>query len=62
MTEILFEFIRQKNAVKVTAVDTEAKAEAVVVVPSGLSEQQMQQLALKKLNYILRENSDKDCG
>ena len=62
MMEVLFEFIRQKNAVKITAIDTKTKLEAVVVAPLGMSEKQMQQLAIEKLNYILREKSNKDCG
>lgn len=62
MSEILFEYIRQGNAVKVTAIDPQNKTEAVVVVPLGLTEKQMQQLALEKLNYILSAKKDKDCG
>lgn len=54
MSEILFEFVVQGNAVKVTAIDPLSKVEAVVVAPLGMTEKQMQQLALEKLNYILQ--------
>ncbi len=57
MGEILFEYVVLGNSVKVTAIDSETKTEAVVVAPLGLSEQQMQKLALDKLNYLL-EKSD----
>ena len=49
MSEILFEFFRQGAYVKVTAI------EASVVVPAGLSEDQMKFQALNKLKYVLRK-------
>lgn len=62
MPEILFEYIRCGNTVKVTAVEPQSKIEAVVVVPLNMTEKQMQQLALEKLNYILASKGNKDCG
>ena len=62
MSEILFEYIRQGNAVKVTAVDPQSKTEAVVIVPLNMTEKQMQHFALEKLNYILTSKENKDCG
>lgn len=53
MSEVLFEYISLGNSVKITAIDVNRKIEAVVVAPSGLSEAQMQKLALDKLNYII---------
>lgn len=59
MDDILFEYIRLGTSVKVTAIDTATGTEAVIIVPSGLSEKQMQQQALQKLLYILKkENQD----
>ncbi len=55
MSEILFEFIRRGAYVKVTAIETETKTEATVVVPSGLSEEQMKFQALNKLKYVLQK-------
>ena len=62
MSEILFEYIVSGNSIKVTAIDSETKMEAVVVAPLGLSEQQMQKLAIEKLEYIKHKINDKDCG
>ncbi len=40
---------------KVCAIEPETQTEAVVVVPRGLTEQQMQYQALQKLSYILKK-------
>ena len=50
MAEILFEFVRNGNVVKVTAIEPETRIEAAVVVPAGLSEDDM-----KLLNYVLKK-------
>ena len=55
MSEILFEYVRQGNLVKVTAIEVETKTEAVVVVPMGLSEKEMQKRAMQKLVYVMRK-------
>lgn len=58
MSEILFEYIRQGAYVKVTAIEPETKTEVSVVVPVGLSQEQMNLQALQKLNYVLRKKVD----
>lgn len=55
MAEILFEFIRRGNVVKVTAIEPETQIEAAVVVPAGLSEDEMKLQAMKRLNYVLKK-------
>ncbi len=55
MAEILFEYIRQGNVVKVTAIESETGIEAAVVVPASLSEEQMKLQALNRLRYIMRK-------
>jgi len=55
MAEILFEFIRRANVVKVTAIEPETQTEAAVVVPAGLSEDEMKLQAMKRLNYVLKK-------
>ena len=55
MAEVLFEYVRNGNFVKVTAVEPETKVEASVVVPAGLSQEQMQIHALQKLRYVLKK-------
>ena len=56
MAEVLFEFVRQGNFVKVTAIESETRIEASVIVPVSLSQQQMQIQALQKLKYSLLIN------
>lgn len=55
MAEILFEYVRNGSYVKVTAIETETKTEASVVVPANLSQEQMQIQALNKLRYVLKK-------
>ncbi|MDD4556802.1 MAG: hypothetical protein PHE89_05715 [Alphaproteobacteria bacterium] len=55
MSEILFEFVREGSLVKVSAIDVETKTEAIVVVPLGLTENQMKQHALNRLKYLLQK-------
>ncbi len=62
MSEILFEFVKQGNAIRVTAIDSATMTEAVTIAPLNMSKEQMQQLALEKLNYVLCAKNNKDCG
>lgn len=55
MSEILFEFVRNGSYVKVTAIEPETRIEAAVVVPAGLSQNEMKLQAMKKLNYVLKK-------
>ena len=55
MAEILFEFIRNGNVVKVTAIEPETKVEAAIVVPASLSEAEMKLQAMTRLNYVLKK-------
>lgn len=56
--EVLFEYVRQGNLVKVTAIEPLTKVEAVVIVPANLTEQQMQARAMQKLLYILKKQAE----
>ncbi len=58
MSEVYFEYIRQGNVVKVTAIETETKTEAAVVVPANLSENEMQARALQKLLYVMKKKAE----
>ncbi len=58
MAEVLFEYVRQGAYVKVTALEPETGIEASVVVPTSLSQEQMNLQALKKLNYVLRKQAE----
>ena len=56
--EVLFEYIRQGNSVKVTAIEPLTKTEAVVIVPANLTEEQMQARAMQKLLYVLKKKAE----
>lgn len=58
MSEILFEYVRLGNSVKVTAIEPETKIEAAVVVPATLSQEQMKMQALNRLKYILKKKEE----
>ena len=51
--EILFEFVRVGNQMRVAAIDVASGTEIVVVMPAASTKQQMQQLALAKLRKKL---------
>ena len=58
MSEVLFEYMRSGTSVKVTAIEPNTGVEAVVIVPAGVSEQQMQARAMQKLLYILKKKEE----
>lgn len=60
MSEILFEYVRQGQYVKVTAIEPETRIEVSVVVPVSLSREQMQIQALNRLNYVLRKKAGEE--
>ena len=60
MSEILFEFVRHGSSVKVTAIEPETRIEASVVVPVGLTQEQMKIQALSRLNYVLRKRAEEE--
>lgn len=55
MSEIYFEYVIQGAYVKVSAIEPETQTEAVVIVPRGLTEEQMKFQALQKLSYLLKK-------
>lgn len=55
MSEIYFEYVVQGAYVKVSALEPETKTEAIVIVPRGLTEEQMKYQALQKLSYLLKK-------
>jgi len=56
MAEVLFEFVRIGNSVKVTAIDAKTGREAVIVGLPTLSRFSLQQAALKKLQRLLAKS------
>lgn len=53
--EVLFEFIRIGNSVKVTAFDTKTLTEISIVGHPGASQEQLKTLALRRLQYVLHK-------
>jgi hypothetical protein len=51
--EVIFEFFRLGNSVKVSAVDTETTIEVSVVGPVTASEASLRHAALRKLEFVL---------
>ena len=60
MSEIYFEYIVQGAYVKVSAIEPETRTEAVIVVPKGLTEDQMKFQALQKLSYLLKKKVEEE--
>ncbi|CAA6606242.1 hypothetical protein MTBLM1_80158 [Rhodospirillaceae bacterium LM-1] len=56
--EVLFEFIRMGNAVKVTATDTLTLAEVATICHAHTSRRDMENLALKRLDAFLTKQAD----
>ena len=55
--EIILEFQRLGNAVKVTATDSESLIEVSLVGPAHWSEAALKRVALGKLNYVLKKRA-----
>jgi tRNA G37 N-methylase TrmD len=51
----IIEFIRFGEYVKVSAVDEETGIEAVSILPGTLSKMEMQEAALRKLQYVMKK-------
>lgn len=51
--DVIFEFFRVGNSVKVSAVDTESMTEVSVVGPATASQATLRQMALRKLEFVL---------
>lgn len=58
--EVIFEFYRLGNSVKVSAVDTETLTEVSVVGPVTASEATLRNTALRKLQFVLSKRAGTD--
>jgi hypothetical protein len=58
--DVIFEFYRVGNSVKVSAVDTETLTEVSVVGPATASEATLRQNALRKLEFVLAKRAGQD--
>lgn len=61
--DVILEFRRIGNTVKVSAVDTVSYVEVSIMAPVTCSEQEMTSTAIQKLEYVLaKQNNQKNKG
>jgi hypothetical protein len=56
--EVILEFQRLGNIVKVTATDSETLVEVSIQGPAHASEAELRRTAIDKLNYVLRKRAE----
>ena len=59
LPEILFEFRKIKNFVRVTAIDPTTGIEAIIVGASDYSTEHLKRLAIRKLKYVIAKFQNK---
>lgn len=57
--EVLLEFQRIGNAVKVVAMDPETLVEVTIMGPPGAGEEALTRIAVRKLEYVLNKRKTK---
>ena len=57
--EVLFEFKKIGNSMKVTAIDAETGTEVSLQAPANLPQKLMEKNAIAKLQYVLNKNKEK---
>jgi hypothetical protein len=57
--EVIFEFHTFGNATKVSAFDVATMTEISVMGATGVGQEVLKRLALRKLEYVLRRKSDR---
>lgn len=55
MGEVLYEFVQVGQQMRVSAIDSDTNIEVVVIAPLAATRQQMQAIALAKLNKRLSD-------
>lgn len=58
--DVIFEFTKIGNYVKVSAIDVTTGIEAVLNVPAQLSQKQIENFALKRLKMLLKRSEDEN--
>ncbi len=59
MSEFIVEFHQLGGQVRVAAIDPETGKEAVIVGALGASQEELAQLAIRKLKYVLEKDEKK---
>ncbi|MFY9288145.1 MAG: hypothetical protein WAO98_06550 [Alphaproteobacteria bacterium] len=57
-SEVLIEFQRIGSIVRVTAIHAATGTEAIFQAPANTSHNDLQRMAVKKLNYVLQKKKD----
>ena len=56
--DYIIEYVKLGTYVKVSAIDTETATEACITLPArGLTQNQMRDLAIKRLHYVMRKGN-----
>ncbi len=58
--EYIIEFYQLGGSIKVTAFDPLTMTEAVIIGASGATKQQLAELAIRKLNYVISRKANKN--
>lgn len=56
--EYIIEFTTMGNSVKATAIDPHSLVEATVIGPASATQQQLSELAVRKLLYVLSKREE----
>ncbi|MEX2449612.1 MAG: hypothetical protein WD407_02040 [Rhodospirillales bacterium] len=62
LREVLFEFYREGNAVRVCAIDPRSNTEITMVGAAGYPEEVLKRMAIRKLKYVMAKNMTKHSG
>ncbi len=57
LREVLFEFYREGNSIRVSAIDTITNVEIVMVGAARYSEAMLKTMAIRKLKYVIAKQS-----
>jgi hypothetical protein len=56
--EVIFEFRKIADMVKIAAVHGQTGREITISVPASLSKEEMKQIAVKRLIYVMKKESE----
>ena len=62
LREVLFEFQRQGNYVRVIAVDPDSNTEVMMVGDPQVGEEHLKRIAIRKLKYVIAKQARDRCG
>jgi len=57
LREVLFEFYREGNVIRVSAIDADSNTEIVMVGAARYTESVLKRMAIRKLKYVMAKKS-----